>query len=338
MPEINRSSDAAISQRTTVWAAQEMLEYAGAVQVLDKFGDVKPLPPNKGLVVKFRRPRTFTAVTAPLVEGVTPGSTAFGYDDVSVTLRQYGQVVEITDVIKDTHEDAVLQDATQQAGDNIGRTTEALTWGILRAGTNVYYTNGTARNAVNTPVSTNVLRGAVRFLKAQKGKPITRMLAPSNNYATRAVEGGYIAIGHTDLENDIRNLPGFLPVAEYGSRQPIHEMELGTVENIRFILSPDLDSIADAGGALAGASGDTVSTSGTSADIYPLLVIASKAYGMVPLKGKGSVTPFIYPPGKPTPTDPLGQRGFVSWKIYFGALILNQAWMVRIECAALDIV
>ncbi len=334
---INKSTDAGISQRTTVWAAQEMLDYAGPVQVLDKFADVKPLPKNKGLVVKFRRPRTFTAATTPLVEGVTPSSTAFRYDDVSVTLRQYGQVVEITDVIEDTHEDPVLRDATQQAGDNIGRTMEAITWGVVRAGTNVYFTNGTVRTSVNTPISLTIIRAAVRFLKQQKGKPITKMLSPSPDFATRGIEGGFVAIGHTDLENDIRNLPNFLPVAEYGQRKPIHEAELGTCENIRFILSPDLDPIVDAGGAYAGASGDMVTTSGTSADVYPLIILAQKAYGTVPLKGKGAVTPFIYPPGKPTPSDPLGQRGFISWKAYFAALILNQAWLVRIECAVTDL-
>ena len=93
------------------------------------------------------------AATTPLVEGVTPSATQFSYEDVSATLLQYGQIVEITDVIEDTHEDPVLNDATVQAGENIGRTMEALDWGILRAGTNVFYANGTQRTDVNTPIS-----------------------------------------------------------------------------------------------------------------------------------------------------------------------------------------
>src|SRR3546814_6015325 len=54
----------------------------------------RPMPKNKGTVIKFRRPRTFTAATTPLVEGVTPQSTQFSYEDVEATLKQYGQVVE----------------------------------------------------------------------------------------------------------------------------------------------------------------------------------------------------------------------------------------------------
>ena len=160
------------------------------------------------------------------------------------------------------------------------------------------------------------------------------MLSPSMDYGTKAIEAAYIAFCHTDLKSDIRNLPGFVPVAEYGSRQPVHDQEFGTVEDIRFLTSPDLGAFTDAGAAKSGSGTTMVSTTGTSADVYPIIVIGEKAYATVPLKGMGSVTPGIMRPGKISPTDPLGQRGFVSWKTYFAALILNQAWIARLETAA----
>ena len=92
------SSSPGISQRTNVYAAREMLKHAAPVVVLDKFGMMKPMPQNKSSTIKFRRPKTFTAATTPLVEGVTPSATAFQYEDKSATLKQYGQVVTITDV------------------------------------------------------------------------------------------------------------------------------------------------------------------------------------------------------------------------------------------------
>jgi len=39
-------------------------------------------------------------------------------------------------------------------------------------------------------------------------------------------------------------------------------------------------------------------------------------------------------PGKKTKDDPLGQKGFVSWKTYQTGAILNQSWMARLECAS----
>ena len=331
---MTKSTDAAISQRTTVYAERKMLRHAAPVVVLDKFGLTRPMPANKSTTIKFRRPRVLAAVTTPLVEGVTPSTTSFQYEDVSGTLRQYGQVIGVTDVIEDTHEDPVLNDAAKQAGENIGRSQESLLWGVLRAGTNVYYTNGTARTSVNTPITLNAQRGVVRALLAQKAMLITSVLDGSPDYATRPVEASFIGVCHTDMEADIRGLPGFIPTAEYGQRRVVHERELGTVENVRYVTSPDLSSFADGGGTKAGSGTTMVSTSGTSADVYPILYFGQEAYGLVPLRGQGAVDPTIIPVGQKTKDDPLGQRGYVGWKMWWLGLILNQAWMARLESAA----
>ncbi|MEK9721982.1 MAG: N4-gp56 family major capsid protein [Rhodospirillaceae bacterium] len=319
-----------ISPRTNVWAAQEMLAYAMPVIVLDKFGVTKPMPKNKTQTIKFRRPKVFTAADTPLTEGVTPSSTQFSYEDVSATLKQYGQVVTITDVIEDTHEDPVLQDATQQCGDNIGRTIEKLTYGVLKAGTNVFYTTGAARASVGDPISLSKQRAVTRALKAQKARKINRMLSPSVDYGTRAVEACYPAVAHTDMESDIRILPGFTKVSEYGQRKPICYEEIGSVEDVRYVLSPDLDSFADAGAATS----TMVTTGGTSADVYPVLFFGKEAYATIPLRGMGSVEPVIIPTSQRDKSDPLGQRGHVGWKTYFVAKILNELWMARLESAA----
>lgn len=326
---INLSTDAGIVQRTNVFAERQMLRHAGPVTVLDRFGLARRMPQNKSSTIKFRRPVVFSAATTPLQEGVTPDLTAFSYEDVSATLKQYGMVVGTTDVIEMTHEDPVLQDMTKQAGENIGRTTEQLCFAVLKAGTGVSYANGSARNAVNTPISLAKQRAVTRSLKAQKAMKITEMLSGSMDYNTTPIEASYIAVAHTDMEADIRNLPGFTPVVEYGSRKPICAEELGTVEDVRYILSPDLDPFTDAGGA----KGSMVSTTGTSADVYPVLFFGKEAYGTVALRGQGAVSPTIIPTNDRTKDDPLGQRGYVGWKTWFVCVRLNESWMQRLECA-----
>ncbi len=327
---MNLFNSPGISQRTQVWAEREMLKHAMPVIVLEKLAMTKRMPANKGETIKFRRPIPFTAADTPLTEGVTPSSTAFAYEDVSATLAQYGQVVEITDKIEDMHEDPVLSDATMICGENIGRTQEKLNYGVVRAGTNVFYANGTARNAVNTPISLSKQRAVTRALKAQKAQKITRMLSPSTNYGTSSVEAAYVAVGHNDLESDIRNMPGFISCADYGSREKMSEHEIGSVEDVRYILSPDLDEFADAGGT----AGSMVSTSGSAADVYPILFFGQDSWGTVGLRGMGSIEPTIIPVGQKSKSDPLGQRGMVGWKMYHVSLILNQAWMARLEVAA----
>jgi len=326
--------DSGVSPRTNVFAERQMLKHAGPHIVLDKFGMNRPMPKNKTQTIKFRRPRVFTAADTPLVEGVTPSATQFRYEDVSATVKQYGMLVEITDHIEDTHEDPVLNDATEQVGENIGRTIESLTYGVLKAGTNVFYANGSARNAVNTPISKSKQQAVIRSLKAQKAMKITKVMDGSVNYKTSPIEASFIAVAHTDLESDIRALPGFVPVAEYGNRKTVHEYELGSVDDVRYVCSADLDPIIDAGGAKSGSGTEMVSTSGTSADVYPILFFGKDAYGTVPLRGQGAVSPTILRPGVRDKSDPLGQRGYVGFKTWFTAVILNQAWMARLEVAA----
>jgi len=321
-----------VSPRVGIIAEVKMLEHAEPILVLQKFGDPKPQPKNKGQTVKFRRPVPFAAATTPLTEGVTPAGKKMAYQDVTVTMAQYGDYSELTDVIADTHEDPVLQDMTMLLGEQAGETFEILTWGVISGGTSVIYANGAARNAVNTPVTLAKLRLASRSLKAQRAKKITKILAPSVNVATKPVEAAFVVVAHTDCEADIRGLAGFKSVAEYGTRQPLCPEEIGSVEDFRFVLSPVLKSLPDAGSA----KGTMLSTSGTSADVYPMVVLAQNAFGIVPLKGNGgpgSIVPMILNPNTPRGGDPLGQRGSASWKSWFAAVRLNELWMTRIEVA-----
>lgn len=323
-----------IGQRTAAWAATEMLRHATPVLVLNLFGQSKPLPKNKANTIKFRRAKVFAAVSAPLQEGVTPTAQKFAYEDVTVVMRQWGGLFEISDVVADLSEDPVLSDATVSAGEQGAATVEAVTYGVVRAGTNVFYANGTARNAVNTPISLAKQRAVTRGLKAQKAMYITTILDASPKFATRAVEAAFVAVCHTDCDSDIRGLPGFIPVAQYGQRTPLCQQEIGSVEDVRYVTSPDLGAFADAGGTLAGSGVSMVSTSGTSSDVYPVLFFGKEAYGVVPLKGSGAMTPTVINPGKPDKSDPLGQRGYVAWKTYFNAVVLNDLWMARLEVAA----
>lgn len=326
-----------INQRTAVYAAIEMLKHAEPVIVLNRFGQSKPLPSNTAKTVKFRRPLIYNALTVPLQEGITPTTQKFGYEDVQATVKQYGGLFGLTDVIQDTSEDPVMKDMMAASGEQAGRTVEAVTWGVIRAGTSVYYANGAARNQVNTPISLSKQRAVIRFLKAQKAMKLTGILDASPKFATRAIEASFIAIAHTNVESDIRGLPGFVKCAEYGQRSVLCPEEIGAVEDVRYVLSPDLDPFADAGGAFAGSGTNMVTTTGVNADIYPVIFVGKESYGVVPLKGRQSVMPSVINPNRPSAADPLGQRGYVGWKVWHAALILNDSWMARLEVAVTDL-
>jgi N4-gp56 family major capsid protein len=318
-----------INQRTAAYAVADMLRHSEPWLILSKMGMTRPVPKNKAETMKFRRAIPLAPATTPVVEGVTPTAQRVQYEDVAVTLKQYGRPIEITDKVTELSEDPVMETATLLAGQQAGGTIEQVLYGVLKAGTNVFYANGASRSSVNTVLTLNKQRAVTRALAAQKALKITRMLKSGPEYGVSAVEAAYVGVAHTDLDSDIRNLAGFVPVAKYGARQTISEHEIGSVEQVRYVLSPDLAPFADAGGA----KGSMVSTSGTSADVYPILYIGQDAFAQVPLKGEEAIVPMVLNPGTPSKSDPLGQRGYVSWKAWYAAVILNDLWMARLEVA-----
>lgn len=319
-----------ISVETAYWAAQTALTVADAHIVFGKLGTTKPMPKNKSETVEFRRPVLFPPSTVPLQEGVTPTPTKMSYERVRTSLQQYGMVIAITDKVRDLSGDPVLKDAMMLAGRNASDTIEEIAYGVLRAGTNVIYSNGASRAAVNTAITANKVRAAVRVLEANKARKITQIMGGSVDYETYPIEAGYVAVAHTHLSADIRNLSGFIPVAKYGNRRTVSNREIGSFEDVRFLTSADMRPFVNAGGTPGSA---VLSTGGTAADVYPVLFFGEEAFGHVPLKGEEAIMPVVVN-ATPSAADPLAQRSFVGWKAYNAVVILNQGNMVRIECAA----
>ncbi|MDR5867929.1 N4-gp56 family major capsid protein [Halomonas koreensis] len=334
---MSQTNYSGLNQRTTYWAMTQHLKHAEPIVCLAKYGMSKPVPKNKSESVKFRRPVPLALSKTPLTEGAAPTSKAMQYEDVSVTLDQYGDVVELTDKVQDLAEDPVLKDATELTGEQSAETIESLMWGILRGGTNVFYANGSARTDVNSVVSLAKQRAVTRALKVERAKKVTKMVSSSVKYGTEAIDAAFIAVAHTHLEADIRDMPGFVPTEKYGSMKPL-PYEIGKVEDVRYVLTPVLEAFEDAGGDPT--TNGVITTSGGSpgqADVYPIVYFGQDAYGHIALKGKEAVEMKIRQPGQIDSNDKLGQVGWVGWKTYWKGFRANEAWMVRLEVAASDL-
>ena len=334
-----------VPSRNLIMAEREMLKHAMPIKVLSTFGTQKQIPQNKTDTVVFRRALPIDAGTngAPsittsnylLQEGVTPGSRTISYQDVQVTLQQYGVLMKLSSKAESMYEDDIPGDMVKLVGEHMASIEELISYGVVRGGTNVVYANGTARTAVNTTITLNKLRQAARQLESAHAQLVTEKLASSVNFGTAAVEPGYLVFIHTDMEADVRNLAGFVPVAKYGSQKPVHEREVGSVERFRIVTSPYFKPFLAAGGTVtAGAFLSNGGTSGTTADVYPLMVVAQEAWGQVALKGMNAIQPIYLPAKQITHANPMGQFGYVGANFYKNAVRLNENWMVRIESAA----
>lgn len=337
-----------ISPRTAAYVVKQLLKRGMPYLHIEKFGQTYTLPTNSTQTAKFRRyfltGTTGSAgsgtgsffiplATTALVEGVTPAGLTIANQDYSVQLAQYGSYITISDVVMDTHEDPILSEATDILGEQAASTVETLRYNVLKAGTNVFRGNSVAaRTDIITTISLADQRRVTTALNRQNAKKITQVVGSTPDYNTKSVEASYMAITHPDLETDIRTMAGFKPVADYGPHTTPFEGEIGSVEQVRYLTSTIFTPFADAGGT-AVTNNLRFTTANTACDVYPILFFARDAFGIVPLKGKSSMTPMVVNP-KPAPGDPLAQRGTVGWKLWHGAVILQDAWMARLEVGA----
>jgi N4-gp56 family major capsid protein len=344
-----------ISPAVAAYSVVRMLKRAMPYLHLEKFGQVYPLPTNSTQTAKFRRyylqgaagaagpdngggtngagTAFFIPVaTTPLIEGVTPAGSILANQDYTVTLAQYGDYITITDVIEDTHTDPVLQQATDILGEQAAVTVETLRFNILVAGTNVWYGNlVAARVDVITAIQLTDQRRVTTGLNRQNARKISSVVASTTDFNTKSVEAAYMAVCHPDLETDLRNMTGFKVVSDYGPHTTPFEGEIGSCEQVRYLTSTVIAPFINAGAAVGGSG--LRSTGGTDIDVYPILFFGRDAYGIVPLKGKSSMTPMVVNP-KPAPGDPLAQRGTVGWKLWTSTVILQDAFMARLEVGA----
>ena len=307
-----------ISLRTAGYVAGKLLMRADPALIMQPFLQTHEIPQNASSTIKFRRYAALAAAIADLTEGVTPPSSTITHSDYEANLSQIGAWVGISDRVADTHEDPIIKEYTSILAKQAALSVETRLFNVMKAGTNVYFANGTARTDVNTPLTKALQQKITRGFKRQNASTITERLSSSAKMETVSVKPSFIAFIHPDLEPTVQAIPG-------------------SIGDVRYLTSTVFTSWADGGGLKAGSGTTMISTTGTSADVYPIIYIAAECAAVTPLKGKTALDPFVVNPGTSREGDQLGQRGWIGWKTYFAAVILNQLWMCRAEVAAAEL-
>ena len=334
-----------------------ILKHAMPKIVLGTVGVNDDFKKNQGDTVKYRRflPKGATAAqpnrffqdttgdrgnayaNAQLTsEGITSAAETISVQDITATLKQYNVLYGYTDKTFDLYEDDIPKAMTQLTGQRTGLVHEMALFGVLKGCTNKFYGGtGTSRATVNGTISLQGLRKIARSMAANHSETVTSMqkrVAASGLYGTSAVEASFPVFISTDLHPDVRDLPGFVPVAKYGDPSRACAGEFGSCEEFRFISSPELIAVMDSGAAVAGSVPALLSNSGTSADVYQVVVGSADAWGHVGCNVNGkNITALT--PGQKDKADPQGQRGYVGTKFYYNAVLLNQLQMAVYEVA-----
>ena len=138
-----------VSSRNLIRAEREMLKHAEPFKVISTFGVQRGTPQNSTDTVVFRRALPIDAGTngAPsitannylLQEGVTPSARTIAYQDVQVTIQQYGVLMKLSSKSESVYEDDIPADMKKLVGEHMASIEELISYGVIRGGTNVIY-------------------------------------------------------------------------------------------------------------------------------------------------------------------------------------------------------
>lgn len=294
-------------EKTLLVVSRSLLTYA-------QFGEKFPLKEKNGKTINFARYKDLGAA-GEISEAITPIGSKIIKEEITATLKQYGDWVGISDVTTMTGFDPEIAIASEKLGRQEGLTLDTVLRNELMQGTNAVYstTSVTASSGVKDKIDGGHLRKIHRFLRSNDVPMITKMIDPSTGIATQPIPAAYVAIGHTDMITDLEGLEnsGFVPVHKYSSNRGVFEGEVGTFAGIRFILTSNAPVLY--------AKGDTPSTgiqaSGANkTDVYQTIIFGEGAFAEVPLnKGNSGIIIKAKTARDTTDTsDPLNQRSTVG--------------------------
>lgn len=307
-----------VPQAVSTHYNRTMLTKAKPLLVHTKWAQVRDIPRGAGTSIRFRRYSLLTPSSTPLVEGVTPTLDTLSITNVDATVQQYGRGFLITDVLSYTTLDPVLQEVAEILGEVAANTIDLIVAEELATTTTIQYastatTNGTVTSAMK--LTKAEIQEAVRTLKNNKAKKLTSMVDASSGFNTSPLPATFIGIVHPNATFDLKNIPGFIRVEEYGQKAAF-EGEVGALDEVRFIETTNAKIYAGAGSG--------------SIDVYGTIILAADAYAISRISGEAMHNYIDGPGGN---SDPLHQRQTSAVKFTLAATILNDAFLLSLRHA-----
>jgi len=218
-----------LSAEMRIYYDEELIQNAEPYLVHDRFAQKKPIPKGNGKTIQFRKYDPFPKALTPLTEGVTPNGRKLNVTTIEATVDQFGDFVEISDMLDLTAVDDNILEASSLLGSQAGRTLDTITREVMNGGTNVQYAEGSVAGrhllvggeaSGNHYLTVRAIRKAARFLKT--------MNAP-------LIDGSYWGIIHPDTDFDIQDDEDWKKPHQYQDTSNIYDDEIGKVANVRFV-------------------------------------------------------------------------------------------------------
>ena len=272
----------------------------------------------------------------------------FKRKEIEGTLEKFGFFDEYTQESLDFDTDAdLLQHINREmlAGAN-EITEDALQIDLINAAGIVKYAGNATSNATvdaNDLVSYSDLMHLAIDLDNNRTPKHTTAITGTRMVDTRTIPACRVAYIGSELlptfkaMKDLHNNPAFIPVEKYAAGGATLNGEVGSVDNFRLVVVPEMMKWAGAG-ADASANSANYET-GNKFDVFPILVIGNESFTTIGFQTDGKTVKFKITHKKPGDetadrTDPYGETGFMSIKWYYGFMALRPERIALLKTAA----
>ena len=172
----------------------------------------------------------------------------------------------------------------------------------------------------------------------------TKIITGSRMIDTKVIDGArYMFVGNEVLPQlkamtDNFNNQAFISVQHYGAAGTIARGEVGTIDQFRIIVVPEMMHWEGAGASVTDNAG--YRETGGKYDVFPMLVVGDQSFTTIGFQTDGKSVKFSIKHSKPgsdisySKDDPYGETGFMSIKWYYGSMILRPERIALVKTVA----
>ncbi len=305
-----------LSAEMKTFYEKRLLDQAEPLLVHNQFGDKYPIPAGSGKKIEFRKYSALPKALTALTEGVTPAGNSLTVTTVEGTVKQYGDWIQLSDMLQMTAIDNNVVQATKLLSSQAGRTLDTVTREVLAGGTNVIYAPKVVDGAETEVLSRSTLTPECVLTPFV----VMRAAATLEAMNTPKIDGSYVLITHPYCRETLQESPGWVDVVKYKEGNNTFSGEIGKIGDVRVVTTSEAKIIND--------STCPVVESTTYYSVFTSLLLGANAYGVTMLEN-GGLQHIVKQLGYGE--DPLNQRSSCGWKATSVAVRLCEEYMVRIE-------
>jgi len=316
----------ALSAEMKTYYEKRLLDLAEPKLVHNQFGDKYPIPKGGGKTIEFRKYDSLGKAITPITEGVTPDGNNLNVTTLTATIAQYGDWIQLSDLLDLTAIDNNVVQATKLLGSQAGRTLDTITRDVLAGGTNVIYAPKVSSSGETAVTSRSGLDATAKI----SVDLIFKAAAQLEGMNADPIEDSFVAIIHPYVAYDLMRCEEWIDAHKYATPDNIYAGEIGKIGNVRFVKSTEAKIWKDSTCPVkTAASGDNPAVYHA---VFATIVLGAHAYGVTEVEG-GGLQHIVKQLGYGD--DPLNQRSSCGWKATHVAKRLVEQYMVRIEsCSA----